>query len=206
MTYQSSHVLIKSPKEGYNAVADQYGKFHEHLNGFDRGFFLRLLPRVTKDLDVIDLWAGDGRIYTLLKKYPFKTYTACDIAEKLLKKHPWGKNVKKTVCDLDAPLPFVDETFDLSFCFFVLEHIVDLEKFFAELYRITKTWWTSILWYFLQRREFVWKANKDQFKVAFYNHRIQDIENAADKAFFKVKLHEIVEKGFLLGWDIQLTK
>jgi len=47
-----------------------------------------LLPRETKDLDVIDLGAGDGRIYDQLKKYSFKSYTACDIAEKLLKRHP----------------------------------------------------------------------------------------------------------------------
>jgi hypothetical protein len=36
MTYQSKHILIKDPKEGYNAVVDQYGAFHEHLNDFDR--------------------------------------------------------------------------------------------------------------------------------------------------------------------------
>ena len=130
MTYQSKHILIKDPKEGYNAVADQYGTFHEHLNDFDRWFFLRLLPRETKTLDVIDLGAGDGRIYKQLQKYPFKSFTACDIAEKLLKKHP-DKNVKKIVCDLEAPLPFPDEAFDLALCFFVLEHIEDLDNFFV---------------------------------------------------------------------------
>ena len=154
---------------------------------------------------MIDLGAGDGRIYKQLQKYPFKSFTACDIAEKLLKKHP-GKNVIKTVCDLEAPLPFVDEYYDLAFCFFVLEHIEDLESFFEELYRIMKTWWVAILWYFLQRREFVWKADKDQFKISLYAHRIQDIQKAAEKAFFHVKLHDIVEKGFLLGRDIELKK
>ena len=205
MTYQSKHILIKDPKDGYNAVADQYGAFHEHLNDFDKWFFLRLLPRETAHLDVIDLWAGDGRMYKQLQKYSFNTYTACDIAEKLLKKHP-GKHVIKTVCDLEAPLPFADESYDLAFCFFVLEHIEDLDNFFAELYRIVKTWWTVIIWYFLQRREFVWKADKDQFKISLYSHRIQDIQKAAEKAFFQVKLHDIVEKGFLLGWDIELRK
>jgi len=97
MTYQSKHITIKLPQEGYNTIADQYGAFHQHLNDFDRWFFLRLLPRETKDLDAIDLGAGDGRIYKLLDKYPFKSFTACDIAEKLLAKHPNGKNIKKTV-------------------------------------------------------------------------------------------------------------
>ena len=77
-------------------------------------------------------------MYKQLQKYSFNTYTACDIAEKLLKKHP-GKHVIKTVCDLEAPLPFADESYDLAFCFFVLEHIEDLDNFFAELYRIVKT-------------------------------------------------------------------
>lgn len=206
MTYQSKHILIKDPREGYNAVADQYWDFHQHLNDFDKWFFLRLLPRETTNLDVIDLWAGDGRIYKQLWKYPFNSFTACDIAEKLLKKHPTWKNVTKAVCDLEDTLPFPDESFDLAFCFFVLEHISDLESFFAELYRIIKTWWTVIMWYFLQRREFVWKADKDQFKISLYPHRIQDIQKAAEKAFFQVKLHDIVEKWYILGRDIELKK
>lgn len=205
MTYQSTHILIKTPEDGYNAVADQYGDFHKHLNGFDNGFFLRLLPRVTDKLDVIDLWAGDGRIYKQLEKYSFHSYTACDIADKLLHKHP-GKNVTKTVCDLEAPLPFPDESFDLALSFFVIEHIENLDNFFSEVYRIVKPWWVAILWYFLQRREFVWKADKDQFKISLYNHRIQDIQKAAEKAFFEVKLHDVVEKGYVLGWDIELKK
>ena len=205
MTYQSKHILIKDPKEGYNTVADQYWAFHEHLNDFDKWFFLRLLPRETKDLDVIDLGAGDGRIYKQLEKYPFKSFTACDIAEQLLHKHP-SKNVKKIVCDLEAPLPFSNESFDLAFSFFVLEHINDLQKFFEEVYRIVKPGGKFLIWYFLQRREFVWKADKDQFKIELFAHRIQDIEKAAEKAFFQVKLHDIVEKGFLLGRDIELKK
>jgi hypothetical protein len=36
MTYQSKHITIKLPQEGYNAVADQYGAYHEHLNDFDK--------------------------------------------------------------------------------------------------------------------------------------------------------------------------
>lgn len=206
MTYQSKHVLIKNPKEWYNAVADQYGAFHEHLNDFDRWFFLRLLPRETKDLDVIDVWAGDGRIYKQLQKYPFKSFTACDIAEKLLKKHPTGKNVTKIVCDLEDTLPFPDESFDLAFCFFVLEHIEDLESFFAEVYRIMKPWWTVIIWYFLQRREFIRKADKDQFKIRLYTYRIQDIERKLTQAFFDVKLHPIHEKWHLMGRDIACRK
>lgn len=206
MTYQSKHITIKLPQEGYNAVADQYGAYHEHLNDFDKWFFLRLLPRETKDLDVIDLGAGDGRVYKQLGKYTFKKYVACDIAEKLLAKHPGGKNVTKTVCDLESTLPFPDESFDLAFSFFVLEHLKDLQHFFNELYRILRTWWAAIIWYFLQRREFIWKKDKDQFKIQLFNYRIQDIQKVAEDAFFQVKLHPIQEKWYVIGWDIELRK
>jgi ubiquinone/menaquinone biosynthesis C-methylase UbiE len=66
-------------------------------------------------------------------------YVACDIAEKLLSRHPnnAGK-VEKVICDLEDTLPFDDESFDLATSFFVLEHIEDIESLFNEVYRILK--------------------------------------------------------------------
>ncbi|MEI7562665.1 MAG: class I SAM-dependent methyltransferase [bacterium] len=99
---------------------------------------MRLLPNVTDNLDVIDLGAGDGRMYTLLHKNHFKSYTACDISDKLLALHPGGKKIKKILADLDHEFPFADESFDLAFSCFVVEHLTDLDHFFLELYRILK--------------------------------------------------------------------
>jgi hypothetical protein len=48
----------------------------------------RFLPRATEDLDVIDLGAGDGRLYKYFDNVILNSYTACDIAEKLLNQHP----------------------------------------------------------------------------------------------------------------------
>jgi ubiquinone/menaquinone biosynthesis C-methylase UbiE len=107
---------------------------------------------------------------------------------------------------LESALPFPDESFDLAFSFFVLEHINDLPHFFSEVYRILRTWWGAIMWYFLQRREFIRKKDKDQFKIQLFNYRIQDIEKIAKEVFFQVKLHPIHEKGYLLWWDIELRK
>jgi hypothetical protein len=87
-----------------------------------------------------------------------------------------------------------------------LEHLTDLDHFFLELYRILKPWWVALIWYFLQRREFVRKVKDDQFKIQLFNYRIQDIQKSAEQAFFKVKLHDILEKGYLLGRDIELRK
>ena len=164
------------------------------------------MPKETKNLEVVDLWAGDGRIYTLCApKFHFHTFVACDISKELLALHP-SEHVQKILTDLEDTFPFADEHFDLAFAFFVLEHLKDLDHFFQELYRILKPGGQAILGYFLQRREFVWKAKKDQFKIQLFNYRIQDIQASAEHAFFTVKLHEITEKWYVLGWDMVLQK
>lgn len=198
MSYQQKHILIHDPKTGYNTIADQYGTYHQHLDSFDKGIFVKFLPKNKKDLQIIDLGAGDGRLYKYLSPLTPTRYVACDIAQQLLKKHP-GADIKKIVCDLEDELPFDDESFDLATSFFVLEHIDDIEHLFDEIYRIIKTWWTWIIGHFIQRREFVWKKNKDQFRIKFFNHRIQDLEKIAHKSFFSTYLSPITEDEKIIG-------
>ena len=138
MSYNQKHILIHDPKTGYNTIADQYGKYHTHLDSFEKGVFVKFLPKGQKNLHIIDLGAGDGRLYKFLEPLKPESYVACDIAEKLLKRHP-GKNVEKIVCDLEDTLPFNDESFDLATSFFVLEHIEDIDTLFGEVYRIVKS-------------------------------------------------------------------
>jgi ubiquinone/menaquinone biosynthesis C-methylase UbiE len=99
---------------------------------------LTLLPREGRRLDLVDLGAGDGRVYKLLKnkKYEFSSFTACDISEKFLQKHP-GK-IKKIICDLEEKLPLENGSIDLAFSFFVLEHIANLNTLFEEMERILR--------------------------------------------------------------------
>jgi len=75
-------------KTGYNTIADQYGTYHKHLDSFEKGVFVKFLPRGQKDLHIIDLGAGDGRLYKFLAPLKPSRYVACDIAEQLLKRHP----------------------------------------------------------------------------------------------------------------------
>jgi ubiquinone/menaquinone biosynthesis C-methylase UbiE len=143
LSYQQKHILIHDPKTGYNTIADQYGAYHKHLDSFDKGVFVKYLPK-QGNISLIDLGAGDGRLYKYLAPLKPAKYVACDVAEKLLSKHPshgWqaGKNIEKVVCDLEEELPFDDDTFDLATSFFVLEHIEDIEYLFEEVYRILKT-------------------------------------------------------------------
>ena len=192
-------------KTGYNTIADQYGAYHKHLDSFEKGVFVKFLPRGQKDLSIIDLGAGDGRLYKFLAPLKPARYVACDIAEKLLHMHPVA-NVEKIVCDLEDTLPFDDESFDLATSFFVLEHIEDVNSLFGEVYRILKSWWMMIIGHFIQRREFVWKKDKDQFRIEFYNHRIQDLEKLLKKNFFDVHVLPIREEGNVIGHIIVCKK
>ena len=46
------------------------------------------------------------------------------------------EQAKKHIINLEEAFPFNDNSFDLAFCFFTLEHIENIEKFFNETYRI----------------------------------------------------------------------
>jgi ubiquinone/menaquinone biosynthesis C-methylase UbiE len=138
MSYNQKHILIHDPKTGYNTIADQYGAYHKHLDSFEKGVFVKFLPKGKEDLAIIDIGAGDGRLYKYLVPLKPTKYVACDVAEKLLKRHP-GKDVEKIVCDLEDTLPFDDESFDVATSFFVLEHIEDINFLFGEMYRILKS-------------------------------------------------------------------
>lgn len=203
MSYDQKHILIHDSKTGYNNIADQYGDYHKHLDSFDKGVFVKYLPK-QEWISLIDLGAGDGRMFKYLSPLKPKRYVACDIAEKLLHKHPGA--IEKIVCDLEDTLPFEDKSFDLATSFFVLEHISDIEHIFTEVYRILKTWWVWIIGHFIQRREFVWKKNKDQFRIEFFNHRIADLEKIAHKNFFATHLVPIRENGHNIGHIVVCKK
>jgi len=206
MWYDSNHVNIKSPKEGYNLIAEEYGKYHEHLDSFDKWFFLRILPRNLDNINILDLWAWDWRTWKFFKNKPIKKYTACDISEKLLKRHPWTNKIEKIICDISNELPFEDNSYELVLSFFVLEHIDNIKSLFNEVYRILKPWWQRIIWHFLQRREFIWKKWKENFKIELYNHRVQDIEKTAQESFFSIDVFPISEKGNNIWYIISLKK
>ena len=73
-------------------------------------------------------------MFSVLNKIPHSEITACDISEKMLEKYP--KQAKKHTINLEEAFPFNDNSFDLAFCFFTLEHIENIENFFNETYRI----------------------------------------------------------------------
>ncbi|MBU0626731.1 class I SAM-dependent methyltransferase [Patescibacteria group bacterium] len=180
-----------------------------------------MLPVQTETFDVVDLGAGDGRLYKIFqeKNIKFHSYTALDISPNMLNKHPpitsslmpapssAGKegdhevveDLKKIVANLESDLPLEDNAFDLAFSFFVIEHINNIDNLFAEIERILKPGGTWIIGYFLQRREFIRKIKKDNYKIEIIKHRIQDLEKIAQKNLFQTHIIPIEEKGALIG-------
>jgi len=182
MAYDSKHTEILPPEMGYNKTKDEYRKYRSHLNSFYSLDFNRFVPRERNDYRVLDLWAGDWRMYEQLKKINPDGYVACDCAKELLSKHPW--KVKKVVCDLEKNWPFEDESFDLLSAFFLLEHIEDIEHFFLESNRILKPKGQLLIGHFLQRRLFMWSINWERFKIQQFPHTIENLEQEAKNAWF----------------------
>ena len=202
MWYDSKHVEILWPKEWYNTVANQYKQSHEHLNSFYHVEFLRFLPR-WKDFRIIDLWAWDGRMFAALNKIPHTEIAACDISEKMLERYP--KEAKKKVVDLEQNFPFDDDSFDLAFCFFTLEHIQNIENFFNETYRILSNDGQIFIWHFFQRREFEWSANQMKFKIQQYKRTTEEIEKIMKEYFFNVDIVPMSDK-WVHTWDLIIWK
>ena len=202
MWYDSKHVEILWPKEWYNAVASQYKQSHEHLNSFYHVEFLRFLPR-WKKFNIIDLWAWDWRMFSVLNSIPHDSITACDISEKMLERYPnW---VNKKIVDLEQTFPFDDSSFDLAFCFFTLEHIQNIENFFEETYRILDNEWQILIWHFFQRREFEWSANQKKFKIQQFKRSTQDIQEIAKNIWFNIEIVSLSDK-WVHTWDLIIWK
>lgn len=182
MAYDSKHTLLLSPEEWYNLTEKEYKKYRPHLNSFYSLDFNRLVPRERHNFKVLDLGAGDGRMYDQLKKINPTEYIACDCAKKLLEKHPW--RIKKVVCNLEHQRPFEEEKFDLLTAFFLLEHIENLDHFFSEAFRILNANGQLIIGHFLQRRLFMRNINAKRFKILQYTHSIEELEQQAQQVWF----------------------
>lgn len=205
MPYETRTAIL-DPKTGYNKVAGEYNKSRGHLDSFDKGAFLRYLPRNLADCDILDLGAGDGRMQKFFDKEQYTSYTACDIAEQLLERHPSWPNIKKIICNLEEALPFEDESFDLLLSFFVLEHIEHLEGLFEEATRVMKPWSTWIVGHFKQRRAYEYKHGHEKFKIERFTHHVEHIKKLAEYNFLDFFDKEIVENGISVGDILVLVK
>jgi malonyl-CoA O-methyltransferase len=90
--------------------------------------------------NVLDLGCGTGR-HALWLAEAGATVTAVDFSEGMLaeaRRKPVAEHIRFIVHDLHERLPLPDGTFDLVVSGLVLEHLQDLEAFFAEVHRVLR--------------------------------------------------------------------
>lgn len=191
MGYDKNHVAVLSPEEGYTLLASKYKEYHAMLDKRDGGVISRFLPRSLTGLSVLDVGAGDGR---LAKHFVWKglaRYGALDISSRLVARAP-GR-CEKIVADIQEPLPFEHNTFDLLVCFFVLVHCEELQTVFRHLRGVTKEGGTLYVFHHLERREFVHEIHGNRFKIASHYYSFSHITEAAVYEWWSEDVYDIDE-------------
>src|SRR3989344_8317006 len=113
---------------GYNLAADFYDEKEKYLNSFEQNKLLPLLGDI-KDIKILDIGAGTGRLSVLLANRGARV-TALDVSPKMLEKIKKAKNQEIKIVIGDAEnLPFADNTFDIVVAAFLIVHLKDPTKF-----------------------------------------------------------------------------
>jgi malonyl-CoA O-methyltransferase len=126
-------------KVGYDRWAEVYDGEDNPLVLLEERHIGSLLGEVS-GLDVVDVGCGTGRHAVKLAIASAKV-TAVDFSEAMLERaraKPGAEAVKFLQHDLADPLPFPTAAFDRVLCCLVLDHINDLQNFFAELRRVCR--------------------------------------------------------------------
>jgi ubiquinone/menaquinone biosynthesis C-methylase UbiE len=128
------------------ATRDGYDRWAEIYDGEDNPLILleqRALPGLLGDvrgLQVVDLGCGTGRVSFRLLEAGAQV-TALDFSEGMLaaaRMRPGADRIRFMSHDLGRPLPFDNEAFDRVVSCLVLEHLQQLDPFFAEMRRVCR--------------------------------------------------------------------
>jgi malonyl-CoA O-methyltransferase len=130
--------VLGSVRSGYDRWAEVYDHDANPLQALEGPEVHAALGDV-RGLAVLDLGCGTGR-HSLWLAAAGAIVTGVDFSEGMLseaRRKPGADAVRFIVHDLHLPLPF-DAAFDLVVSGLVLEHLSDLDHFFAEAYRVLK--------------------------------------------------------------------
>jgi malonyl-CoA O-methyltransferase len=124
---------------GYDRWAVIYDHEANPLIGLEEPVVREALADVS-GLAVLDLGCGTGR-HALWLAGRGAAVTAVDFSEGMMEKaraKPGADRVRFVAHDLHEPLPFADGSFDLVVSGLVLEHLGDLDAFFAGAHRVLR--------------------------------------------------------------------
>jgi len=126
-------------QRGYDRWAGIYDEEANPLIGLEEPVVREALGDVA-GLAVLDLGCGTGR-HALWLANASAAVTAIDFSEGMMERaraKPGAEKVRFLVHDLHERLPFADGTFDRVVSGLVLEHLRDLDPFFAEARRVLR--------------------------------------------------------------------
>lgn len=206
MSYQKQNIMpVLEVKEWFDKAAKEYRQYWSLLDSVDNNRFLRFLPRNLQHLTILDIGAGDGRVFEHFKNTWYHNYIAVDISQKMLDRFQ-SSAVIKYCADVEESIPVWDATTDLALAFFVIEYIADLYYFFAELSRVLKPWATCVASYFFQRHAFIFGHAEDSFKIERFPHTYEDIQAAAEYSFLQVDAGAVTDQGKIIWYIYEFKK
>jgi ubiquinone/menaquinone biosynthesis C-methylase UbiE len=130
---------LSSVRVCYDRWANVYDHDANPLQALEEPVVRRAIGDV-RGLNALDLGCGTGR-HALWLAAAGATVTAVDFSEGMLEEaqcKPGAENVRFLRHDLHAPLPFRNQEFDLVVSGLVLEHLRELDGFFAEVRRVIR--------------------------------------------------------------------
>src|SRR5947209_14523461 len=130
---------LPSVRTGYDRWAAVYDHDANPLQALEGPIVREALGDV-RGLAALDLGCGTGR-HSLWLAAAGAAVTAVDFSDGMLaeaKRKPGADAVRWVAHDLHRPLPFAEATFDLVVSGLVLEHLHELDGFFAEARRVLK--------------------------------------------------------------------
>ncbi len=206
MSYQKQNIMpVLEVKEWFDKAAKEYRQYWSLLDSVDNNRFLRFLPRNLQHSTILDIGAGDGRVFEHFKNTWYHNYIAVDISQKMLDRFQ-SSAVIKCCADVEESIPLWDATIDLALAFFVIEYIADLHYFFMELSRVLKPWATCVASYFFQRHAFVFGHADDSFKIERFPHTYEDIQAAAEYSFLHVDAGAVTDQGKVIWYIYEFKK
>ena len=182
------------PKSGYDRYAHEYDSRSKYWDSFEKNTLMPYIEEA-KGKTVLDAGAGTGRVTARLDAAGANV-TALDVSPEMLailsKKLP---RIKTIEADMEEPLPFEDDSFDMIFSSMAIVHIKKTEPFLDECYRILKDDGKLILTNIHYRSPLFLYDEKGKYTIQCYNHFPRHLRKEAEELAFGVEDEIIVTEG-----------